>query len=77
MMKNLVVDNGKECRGVNAMYLTYFAYRLFAYTHLQTETADDLDGVFLMRHQVANLVCGLVHIRNFANSLQNYKKNAT
>ena len=38
------------------MRLTYLRNGLLTHTHLQAETADNLNGVFFVRHQIAYLI---------------------
>ena len=56
LVEDLIVDDGEERRRMDVMRLAYLLYRLLSYSHLQSETADDLDRIFLMRHQVAYLI---------------------
>ena len=65
LVEYLIVDDGEERRRMDVMRLAYLGYRLrlaylgyrlLPYSHLQPETADDLDRIFLVRHQVAYLI---------------------
>lgn len=61
LVEDLVIDDRQECGRVYAMQGAYLLDRLFAYTHLQPETADDLNCILFMRHQIAYFVTRLVH----------------
>ena len=62
LMKDLVVDNRKECGRMDIMCLAGLFDRHLTYTHLEPETADELDRIFFVRHQIAYLIACFIHI---------------
>ena len=75
LFKDLEIDDREESGCVYTVRLAYMVYRLLSNAHLQPETADDLDRVLLMRHEIAYLISSFVHTYFLLNRLQSYKKN--
>ena len=46
---------------MHLMRFTHLRNGLLTHTHLQAETADNLNGVFFVRHQIAYLITWLIH----------------
>ena len=63
LVKDLVIDDREEGRRMYAVGVAHLLDGLVSDTHLEPEAADDLNGIFLMRHEVANLVGSFIHDR--------------
>ena len=61
LFENLIVDHSEEGRRVHIVRFTDLCYCLLTYSHLEPKTADDLDGILFMRHQVAYFIGTLIH----------------
>ena len=58
--RDFIVHHRQKRRRMNAVRFAGLRNRLFSHSHGKTKTADDLDGFFLMRHQIAYFVRGFV-----------------
>ena len=56
LLEYLIIDYRQECRSMYVVCLAGLLNGLFTHTHLQPETADYLYRIFLLRHQITDLI---------------------
>ena len=60
-MKDLVIDDFEEGSGVHIMRFANLFDGLFSHSEFKSEAADNLNGIFFMRHQIAYFIRGFIH----------------